>query len=459
MRRRDLTQMLFASATGKAAVAKPRGAQSSNPLRYPQTQAEAAAGLQPEDYSYEFGDLRRYGGDPSGNLDSSTALQSAATVGTVIIPQGCTFKILTGATRSGKISVLGCGQSSQLLCDSNVLTVIGGTGSVMNNFQMVNITEPWIITRDSSNWHANISATLNRSNGAGYQPTVNDSDIWKDLTTEQQNQQTGPSIIFRGDANDIAVSRIYGRFVVIGMYDTQYSSVCDCELRGGKGAIAAIFFWNINGQVGRFNKAMRNTVRHSSFSGIAFARNYDFQVSNNTCVFAGESGVKTWQGIVAGKDARCYHGQLLSNACKFNYYDGIDAMADFPSDDGTPTYHQIQSNQCSNNGGDGINCDGRFNQVTDNYICLNDRFGFWGSGLSSSKVSGNFCVDNNQSRHTNQHDLSIVGKTNNNMITENWVWAGVGQNNYGIYAPGANYVAGNFAANGSNFFFGGRAQQ
>ena len=459
MKRRDLTQMLLASATGKAAAGEPLETQSSNAGRYVQTQIEAAVGLQPKDYSYEFGDLRRYGGDPSGNLDSSSALQSAAMVGTVIIPQGSTFKILTGATRTGKMTVLGCGQSSQLLCDGNVLTVIGGTGSVIDNFRMANITEPWIITRDSTNWDANISATLKRSNAEGHQPTINDSDIWKDLTTEQQNQQIGPSIMFRGDARDIAVSRIYGQFVEIDMYDTQYSSVCDCDIRGGKGGTAAIVFWNINGQVGRFNRAMRNTVRHSSFSGIAFARNYDFQANDNACVFAGESGIKTWRGIVAGKDSRCYHGQIVGNSCKFNYYDGIDAMTDFPADEGTPTYHQIQCNQCSNNGGDGINCDGQFNQVTDNYICFNDRFGLWGAGLSLSKVSGNFCVDNNQSRKASQHDLSIVGKTGNNMITENWVWAGAAQNNYGIYAPGTNFVSANLAVNGSKFFFGGNTQQ
>jgi len=229
--------------------------------------------------------------------------------------------------------------------------------------------------------------------------------------------------------------------------------VCDCDLRGGKGGTGAIFFWNINGQIGRFNKAMRNTVRHSSFSGIVFARNYDFQVTNNTCVFSGESGIKTWQGSVAGKDGRCYRGQISSNSCKFNYYDGIDAMSDFPSEVGTSTYHQIQSNQCSNNGGDGINCDGQFNQVTDNHICFNDRFGLWGAGLSLSRISGNFCVDNNQARQRSQHDLYISGKTGNNMVTENWVWAGKGQNNYGIYAPGENFIGENYGVNGSAFLF------
>jgi hypothetical protein len=446
VKRRQLAQALLLSVGGASLT--------TNVPYYAQTRTETTAKVIPVNLAYPFGDLRRYGGDPTGMEDSSHALQSAADVGLILIPPDASFRILTGATRTGRVSVLGSGPTSQLWCDSTVLTVNGGDDSVADNFQLLNITQPWIITRNPVNWESNISRTLRRSNSDGYQPTVNDGDVWSTLTKAQQDQQIGPSILFRGDAMRISVSRIYGRFVQIGMYDTQYSSVCDCNFRGGKGAIAAIHFWNVNGQVGQFNKALRNTVWHSSFSGIVFARNTDFQASENLCVYGGESGIKTWSGTLSGKDLRCYRGQIQNNVCRSNYYDGIDATSNLPPDDQILTYHQIQGNHCDSNGGDGINCSGQFNQITSNYLNRNGRFGLWGTGLSRSKISGNFCVDNNQARVSSQHDLGIVGKADHNMITNNWVWAGTGQNNYGIYAPGTNFVADNYGVGGSKFFFG-----
>jgi hypothetical protein len=454
MKRREIAQALFASAAGTPVLASQTNAADGNQSCYPRTRVEIEANVTPKSLIYPFGDLRRYGGDASGATDSSAALQTAATLGNIVIPQGCTFSISKGATRNGRIFVQGFGQTSQLLCDSIVLTVNEGTGSVVDNFAMLNISEPWIITRNPSNWHMNVSDTLRRSNAEGYQPTVNDGDVWGRLTTAQKTQQIGPSILFQGNSTGIAVSRMTGRFVVLGLYDTQYSSVCDCDIRGGKGGTAAIFFWNINNQIGQFNKALRNSVRYSSFSSIVFARNFDFQVQSNICVLAGESGIKTWQGMVGDKDSRCYRGQIQNNSCKLNYYDGIDAMSDSPSSDDILTYHQIQGNYCDHNGGDGINCNGQFNQITDNHLSFNARFGLWGAGLSLSKISGNFCVDNNQARNSSQHDLSIVGNKSNNIISDNWVWAGAGQNNYGIYAPGSNFVAENYGVNGSTLFFG-----
>lgn len=455
MQRRDIAQALVASAAGIATLPGASNAQGAARNGYPQTAAEASKNVVPANDAYAVGDLRRYGGDPSGTLDSSDALHAAVALGVVLIPAGCTFRILTGATCTGPISVLGAGPTSQLLCDGLLLTVNSGSGSVIDNFQMLNITAPWIISRNPSSWGANVAGTLRRSNDDGYQPTSADFDVWPVLTEEQKKQQIGPAILFRGNASHISVSRVCGRFVAIYMYDTQFSSVCDCDIRGGKGATAAITFWNVNDQVGQFNKALRNTVSFSSFSGIAFARNYDFQAQNNYCVYGGESGIKTWQGNLAGKDARCYRGQIQNNSCKFNYFDGIDAMADAsPADDSHLTCHQVQDNTCHGNGGDGINCSGQFNLIAANYLSLNGRFGLWGSGLSLSKISGNICIDNNQTRNVSQHDLCIVGEKSNNVISDNYVWAGAGQNNYGIYAPGSNFVSGNEAVNDARFFFG-----
>jgi len=56
---------------------------------YPRTAAEIAAGVTPTNYTYEPGDVRRYGADPTGVSSSTTAIQSAITVGsTVYFPAG-----------------------------------------------------------------------------------------------------------------------------------------------------------------------------------------------------------------------------------------------------------------------------------------------------------------------------------------------------------------------------------
>jgi len=69
-----------------------RGAQAQSGTTsafYPQTSAEANAGVTPTNLTYPHGDIRRYGADPSGTVDSTIAIQSALNVRQeVYIPAG-----------------------------------------------------------------------------------------------------------------------------------------------------------------------------------------------------------------------------------------------------------------------------------------------------------------------------------------------------------------------------------
>lgn len=471
---------------------------------YPRTAAELAAGVTPTNYLYPFGDLRRYGGDPTGVADSSVAWAAAVACGCALIAQGCTFKILTGATRTGQVTLLGQGATSVLLCDSTALTVNAGTGSVVDNFTMQNITAPYVISRNPNNWTT--AATATQSNTVlGYQPTVNDPEYTALVaaTPAIGTQNIGPQIIFQGNASNIEVFRIYGRFVCITLYDAQYSSVHDCDFRGGKN-FGGICFWNINNQIGEGNKAYGNRVQNASYSGILMARNYDFSMSDNMCLYNGESGCKTVQDVLGGVDARCYKGLITNNVCNYNFFDGIDAMGSV----GTATLEarllKVAANYCFQNGGDGINIDGALNQIDSNWIGFNYRFGIWAAGttgLAFSSVRNNHLYDNNQQRSNTQHDISITGNAGyapaysagygylpgnlcsqggvayralqlasgiappnancwavetpgQNHIEGNYVYAGPLQNNYGIYAPDTNYVADNILVNGATHFYG-----
>jgi hypothetical protein len=444
MRRRDLSKALLASAaTTTDSLATPIQARA-------QESAEQAAGIVPENRAFPFGDLRRYGGDPTGAADSSAAWQAAVDCGYAVIPPAATFRILKGATHRGPITVLGCGPSSKLLCDGDLLTVINGTGSCMDNLWLENITAPWIVTREPRDWSANILGTLRRSNTeAGYQPTVNDEDIWHHLTPEQQNQQIGPEIQFRGAATNIAISRIYGRFVRIDLMDAQYSTVRDCNFRGGKGTWGGINIDNAQNLVqrGRGNSAVGNTVRQASFSGIVVQNNEAPLVANNITEYCGESGIK-----IGGTVHNTFNTQavITGNQCNYNFYDGIDLCTRFPPDDSIAAYHLATGNSSCNNGGDGINLDGRYNQCIGNVFRANGRFAIWCTG-SYTAIKDNICIDNNRSHQAACPE--ILGGKGFNSISGNFISAGEHANSPAILARGTHFIVDNQAL-GANFEFG-----
>ena len=91
---------------------------------WPQTAAELAAGVTPATYSYQPGDLRRYGGDPTGVADSTTALSNAiaqcaqATGAPVIIPSGTFMFAGTTIALASNVHIIGAGSSSVLNFES-----------------------------------------------------------------------------------------------------------------------------------------------------------------------------------------------------------------------------------------------------------------------------------------------------------------------------------------------------
>lgn len=492
------------------------------PLFYPRTAAEVTAGVVPSSYFFPEGDLRRYGGVGNGSADDSIPFGKAVSVGRVFIPKNYSFKIVSGAGRTGAIVVYGEGPQSKLLCDSTVLTVTNGDNSVCDNFYMENLTAPWIITRDPTNWASPPYATLQQSNAVGYQPTVNDGDIWTAavftasqaaagttmvvtavssgsltrgqtlsgtgiaagtyivkqltgsagstgnyqvsnttgfaattvttlaLTSAQQNQNIGPTIVFTGVASNVSVSRIYGRFVRLEMLDCVRSIVRDCNFRGGKGSWGSINFDNAtnNLQTGIYNKAINNTIQYASFNGIIFQNNSDCIAEGNSVDLCGESGIKP-----AGSGIRaCLGALVIGNDCHRNYYDGIDLVTSFPTTDTTPAYHQCIGNYCYGNGGNGINIDGRFNSIIANKVSSNDRYGIW-CITAYSQVNDNYAYDNNISRDASQHEILVNGI--NNIIVGNRIYSGAGANSSAIFVDAAKpcVIDANYAE-GSSFFFG-----
>ena len=103
-------------------------------LLYPQNAAETAAGVIPIFSQFAWGDMRRYGADPTGREDASAAWADAIKCGHVELAADCIFKIASGAKHSGSVTVRGSGPTSVLCCDGAVLTLTEGSGSVFSNF-------------------------------------------------------------------------------------------------------------------------------------------------------------------------------------------------------------------------------------------------------------------------------------------------------------------------------------
>lgn len=79
MRRRDLPKALLATVAAGGATANGRRTdeQGSTARTYAQTSAESAAKVTPTNYAYPPGDAWRYGTDPTGLADSTSAIQAA----------------------------------------------------------------------------------------------------------------------------------------------------------------------------------------------------------------------------------------------------------------------------------------------------------------------------------------------------------------------------------------------
>jgi hypothetical protein len=145
MRRRDLTNALLGSAAAATALthcAEAGVSKSSSRGRIP---AEIAAGATPVDFTYPadpYVDPRRYGADPTGATDSTSALQTAVDVayrckGVVWIGNGCNYLCrgvtlrLTGDHATDGIRILGSSVNGSRLTQhqssSAILTFMGST--------------------------------------------------------------------------------------------------------------------------------------------------------------------------------------------------------------------------------------------------------------------------------------------------------------------------------------------
>jgi hypothetical protein len=114
---------------------------------YPVTPQETAAGVTPSNLFYQPGDPRRYGGVGGAtsagipSTDDSSAFATAVLTGTVYVAPGWSFKVVTGTTRSGAITMTGTGT---LYCDGFILTLTNCDYSYIGGVNFAPISVPLV---------------------------------------------------------------------------------------------------------------------------------------------------------------------------------------------------------------------------------------------------------------------------------------------------------------------------
>jgi hypothetical protein len=122
MQRRDLSRILLASSAVPLLAAKSATAQTGSAPFYPQSAAESSAGATPTNFNYPPGNVLRYGADPTGAADSTTAIQSALNVAqAVYFPAG---NYVTSAALTNGIA------SRRIHGDGPALSVLRPTGPI-----------------------------------------------------------------------------------------------------------------------------------------------------------------------------------------------------------------------------------------------------------------------------------------------------------------------------------------
>lgn len=398
----------------------------------------------------EYVSVTTKGAIGDGVYDNYDAVRIATETGLPVYFPAGSYYMSKPVTYTGRVNWFGEGANSVIICDDYVLKVESGSNSTIDNITLMNKTVPTTLKRNPANWQN--TPVVSQSND-GYQPTNNDKVAdYPTLSDALIAQDIGPKIFFSGNATGIKITRIYGRFVSIMMLDTINSSVSLCDFKAGKNFVGGIMFWNINDQVGFNNSAFKNTIKDASFNGIVFARNIRGYAFDNTVSGCGESGIKTYQNTVAGKDARCYDMRFERNTIDDCFFDGIDGSSDYPHTGNITTRLVIENNIITRNCRTGIVLDGKQTRVTHNKIRDCSDVGILGNLVHDSNFDTNILEGNNLANSSaGVHELTVVGT--NNTVRSNRVKRTV-SNGYCIYCPGGNNKVRDNIYEGGEIFLG-----
>src|SRR5665213_3213058 len=165
MRRRDINRLLIALAVPPVVPWVAR-AQTCAPRSYDRTSAETAAGAKVVDSTRCPGDWRRYGADPTGNTDSTVAIQAACKANKLAFDApGGTYRVSAQITIPSGVTVRGAGTSAtQIVCVNGGISIFatsGATGTKVENIKFTVTAVSKEAYTAAVNFHKSINCSCN----------------------------------------------------------------------------------------------------------------------------------------------------------------------------------------------------------------------------------------------------------------------------------------------------------
>lgn len=329
--------------------------------------------------------------------------------------------LMTGTVKGGTPLVLtGLGQQSTIIDDVTVFSIRGGGGNLLNNFRMQAATRLTpVAPSEFPTPYAGTPVALDRiGEGIGYQPELQDVDIWSKVSKQQQSQQIGPGILAI-TSDETHIYRITGDLISILLYDVQFSEIALCDFRAGKNFVAGIGLWHTphDGRMNKQDTIHDNHVRYASYSGIAWAGSENVSILHNQTENNGESGLKN---CAARDETHNKQVQVIGNQTQHNHYDGLDLSEDYPHKNERLASSVVSGNTSSFNDRTGTYADGLGWTLTDNTFEGNGLTGM-SLDVSDSVISGNILENNNTLHERFSHQMLIGTSTasTNNLIEHN----------------------------------------
>lgn len=346
--------------------------------------------------------LEWYGGEV-GIADNATAMTNALTTGGVITLGG--IYNMTPISHSGVVRIKGIGPASGIRCSGYAITVTNGTGSHVENVGFYAPTGAYMVNRWAADGSLLGTPVYGFDLAEGYQLGGNDPE-WGSLP-ENQKTYIVSGLKFSG-GNEIHLSHIYGRFASLWLVDVNNSSVVNSNFHGGATTYGGIYFGATSGTKLRGNKVQGNQVRYATNCGITFEGQEGINISGNTTLMNGETGIKSQQNTFASSLAI-----IAGNISNSNYYDGFDLLTNFPpSGVGATSSHSVVGNVAKFNRLSGINIEGTGNNIRGGEIVGNGAFGIWGKYLSYSLVDGVMMQNNTNNATAGYASLYVEGSNN-----------------------------------------------
>lgn len=389
--------------------------------------------------------------------DNTSELQVAYdSLKPLFLPPG---KYLMTGTVKGSIPLFltGSGSQSVIINDTNVLNVHGTVGPFLDHFRMESATRLTPLPPSSfPTPHTGTPVAVDRiGERIGYQPELQDLDIWDRLSKQQQAQQIGPTFLISADETHIY--RITGDLVSILLFDVQFSEVALCDFRAGKNFVGGIVLWHTphDGRVNRQDRIHDNSVRYASYSGIVWTASDGVNISHNQTENDGESGLKNY--CTQGDGTYNTHAEVIGNSTRHNHYDGLDLCENYPHTNTQRASSIVSGNTVCCNDRTGAYVDGLGWTLVDNIF---DRNGLSGisADVSDSVISRNTLNNNNALHQANSHQMLISpGAASKNNVFEHNRIVGVATAGAAIkwsVTSTGNKVRDNRASGGAIFVFG-----